>query len=57
MICPRCLSANVQTERRPDGYSKCLDCSYEKPTKEFSIEKKLVNKKEKVSKKKLKKII
>lgn len=30
--CPKCKSENIQTERRPNGNSKCLDCDHEDAT-------------------------
>lgn len=35
--CPKCLSGRVQTERRPKGDSKCLDCGHKGPTKTFDF--------------------
>lgn len=27
-VCPKCKSTNCARERRPDGYTGCLDCGY-----------------------------
>ena len=35
MKCPICGSHAVQTERRPNGNSRCQKCGHEAPTKEF----------------------
>lgn len=33
--CPKCMSENVSTERRPDGDSVCADCGFKAQTKYF----------------------
>lgn len=36
--CPRCGgSSNIMSERRPDGYSRCMDCAYKGKSEEFLI--------------------
>jgi len=34
-MCPKCKSLNVETERRPNGDSRCLECGYRAPTQRF----------------------
>lgn len=33
--CPECGSTNVATEKRPNGNSQCIDCTYSAPTEDF----------------------
>lgn len=35
MKCPICGSHSTQTERRPNGETKCLKCGHAAPSKEF----------------------
>jgi len=41
-ICPRCSSTNTKTERRPDGFTECLDCGYVELSSKFPHEDKKV---------------
>ena len=34
-LCPECGSANLTTERRPNGESRCIECGYIDLTSEF----------------------
>jgi len=36
--CPQCKSHNILTEKRPNGDSYCIDCSYAEATKKFVSE-------------------
>lgn len=35
--CPKCHGTKVQTERRPNGDSTCLDCVHHAPTATFLL--------------------
>jgi hypothetical protein len=37
--CPRCMSGNLQTERRPNGNTTCLLCGYKDASSIFGISK------------------
>lgn len=37
IVCPKCNSTNVRTERRPNSISNCGDCKFCAPTSKFPI--------------------
>jgi hypothetical protein len=39
IICPRCDSTNYERERRPNGFTRCLDCKYKALSKEWDNQK------------------
>ena len=42
MQCPKCFSESVQTERRPNGKSTCMSCSYISKTVNFYSKEELI---------------
>jgi hypothetical protein len=41
--CPECESDNIETERRPDGDSRCVNCGYRDATEYFKPEESIVD--------------